>query len=297
MNYKFNKNNMIKSKTILLQYLISKNFLLIKLYRILMFFFFNKSFVIYNLLYKLKPDENLFLINKNRYILGNFKNFKYNFDLSQVACNWHFFGANLKYKVYDLIHRDIKNCQIIFDIGANLGFFSFECLSINPKVYIHAFEPNTKNYFYFKNNIKLNNIQNIKLNNFGFFSSNKYLYEVNKDLTNSGTIYFTEEKIVKKTYSKMFMTGDNYILNNNISKIDLIKIDVEGAEYLILLGLKKFLRENNAILHLEIDNLYLRRFKSTYSKLKNFLIDCRYKKFNKINLRYNKNHYDLICKK
>jgi FkbM family methyltransferase len=293
--YKFN-NKMLKTKTFFLQFLISKNILLIKIYKNLMHYFFNKSLVIYNLLYKIKPNEYLFLNNNNRYILSTYKKFKYKYDLSQVACNWNFFGINLKYKVYDSIHREIKNCHTIFDIGANVGFFSFECLSINSKLIIHAFEPNFKNYIFFMKNIKLNNIQNVKLNNFGFYSSNKYLYETNENITNSGTIYYSEKKKMK-IHNKKFITGDNYILRNNISKVDCIKIDVEGAEYQILLGFKKLLKANNVILHLEVDNFNLKKFKSSYSKLRNFLLECNYKKFNKINFKYNKNHYDLVCRK
>ena len=218
-----------------------------------MHYFFNKSLVIYNLLYKVKPNEYLFLNNNNRYILSTYKSFKYNYDLSQVACNWNFFGINLKYKVYDSIHRDIKNCHTVFDVGANLGFFSFECLSINSKLIIHAFEPNFKNYIFFMKNIKLNNIPNIKLNNFGFYSSNKYLYETNENITNSGTIYFSEKK--KKTHKIKFITGDDYILRNNISKVDLIKIDVEGAEALVLRGGYKTIVSHKPLIFLEVHSI------------------------------------------
>ena len=98
------------------------------------------------------------------------------------------------YDVYGSINYEIKKAKIIFDIGSNHGFFSLECLNYNPKCIIYAFEPNFNNYELIKNNISLNNNSQIKLFNFGFYSSEKTLVEMNDNTTNSGMFYYLENK-------------------------------------------------------------------------------------------------------
>ena len=277
--------------------IISRSIFLIKIYRNLVFFFYNKNRFIYNILYKIKPSEKYFLNNKNQYVSNKFKKFSYIYNLSQVSCNWHFFGINLKYDVYKTIHNKIRNSNIILDIGANLGFFSLECLDLNPNCKIYAFEPNRENYLYFKKNIELNKISKINLKNFGFYSSEKELSEVNQYPTNLGMVYYLENNQNNNIEKINFKTGDKFLKEEKLSnsKIDLIKIDVEGAEYHVLLGLRECLFKHKPVLHLEIDYEKLSKFNSSYENIISFLKECNYSKFEKINFNNDNRHYDMVC--
>ena len=289
---------MIKVFKVYLEKFIADKFFCIKFYKFLTFFFFKKNKFIYNFLYKLKPSENNFLNSKYRYLKDDFKNYKYVYDLAQVQCNWHYFGINLKHDVYKAIHNDIKKSKIIFDVGANYGFFSLEALSINKDCCIYAFEPNIKNFNHTKRNIIMNNINQIKLCNFGFYSSSKFLFEEDLNPRNSGMITYLEEQQFKNNKkSAKFIKGDDFIKKENLfnKNVGIIKIDVEGAEYHVLLGMIEYLSKNNPILHIEIDNKNLSRFNSSYEKIYFFLKKCGYVYFKRIG--NDLNHYDLVCKK
>ena len=281
-----------------IQKLIASNIYFIFIYKKLTFFFFNKNKLVYNFLYRLKPSEEIFIGSKNRYINSEFKGFKYIYDLSQVSCNWHFFGINLRHDVYKSIHNDLINSKIVFDIGSNYGFFSLETLRLNSKCKIYAFEPNLKNFEYTKKNILKNNILNIKQYNLGFYSSNKDLYENSPNPMNSGMINYTENKESRENIHKSkFITGDEFIKKENLydQNIDVIKIDVEGSEYNVLLGMKQYLAKSNSVLHIEIDHENLKKYNASFEKILILLKECGYIFFKKLN--QDLYHYDMICKK
>ena len=212
--------------------------------------------------------------------------------------NWNFFGMALKHDVYGSIYNEISKSKIILDIGSNHGFFSFECLSHNPNCQIYAFEPNLDNYERFKNNISLNNISKIKLYNLGCYSSDKKLEEFNDNPTNSGMFYYSEKSRNEINSKKMqFIVADDFIRENSLENIDIIKIDVEGAEYHVLQGLKNYLFKANPIIHIEIDNTNLFKFDSSLDKVVKLLEDCGFRIFEKINYKNDSNHYDMVCRK
>ena len=59
------------------------------------------------------------------------------------------------------ISRYVNRGDIIFDIGANIGFFSllFSSLS-SPSGYVHAFEPSTREFLKLCKNVELNCLDN-----------------------------------------------------------------------------------------------------------------------------------------
>jgi FkbM family methyltransferase len=122
------------------------------------------------------------------------------------------------------------NCDIIFDVG--VGDFSvfFE----EPNLEVHYFEP-------FKRSYDLLNGLDIKnkkyfINNFGLSDSNEIVqyYEEGSLFDRKLTNKILEECLVK--------TGKEYCIENNISHIDFLKIDVEGMETKVLLGFGDFLK-------------------------------------------------------
>ena len=130
----------------------------------------------------------------------------------------------------------IKRGDVIFDIGAHIGSFSVYAASKGALVY--AFEPDLVNYHKLLENIKLNNLESVIFPfNYGIYSYTGDLSldiaEHNKGghsiLTNSGE---SKTKIHIKKLSDV-------ITEHHISKINLLKIDIEGAEYEIFKNLNE----------------------------------------------------------
>lgn len=141
---------------------------------------------------------------------------------------FHIFSME-QYNVKNIF--EVKNDAVIFDVGAFKGdtayFFSKRC-SDNAKIY--AFEPD--NYAYetlekVKNKYKLNNV----------ITKNILFSNINGEVDFVSMI--ENQPVIKKTA----MTIDKFVEENNIEKIDYIKMDVEGAERNILEGAIKTIKK------------------------------------------------------
>ena len=124
----------------------------------------------------------------------------------------------------------IREGDIVFDIGSHIGSFAVMAAKLGAKVY--AFEPSKRNYDFLIKNIKLNHLEkDIIPFNIGIYNIDGKL-GINTETSNTGGYSvvedFSEEITVKKLSTIM--------KENNLKKIDLIKIDVEGSEYEIFTG-------------------------------------------------------------
>ena len=165
---------------------------------------------------------------------------------------------NYEYIIGDYEHKDnmdifcswLKADTVFYDLGANVGYFSFIANRYITNGVIYSFEPIPYNINIFKEHLRLNKEkikqQNIQLLPYAIsskdgeivFSHDPLLIEGNTYITSSATYTNSKETISIKCYS---LDG---LLQNGYKKPDVIKIDVEGAEYDVLLGavetLKKF---------------------------------------------------------
>lgn len=150
-----------------------------------------------------------------------------------------------------------KNSNTILDIGANTGIYSLVAKTINPHASVHGFEPVERVFKKYKRNCELNNYDinclEVALSNFDgegvIYDTNSehtYSVTVNKDTTSDKTIAI-ETKILTKKLS-------TFILDNNIKKIDLMKIDVETHEPEVLEGMGEFLKQFQPTMLIEILN-------------------------------------------
>ena len=132
------------------------------------------------------------------------------------------------------------NPSVIFDVGANVGEYAMLASSHCAEATIYSFEPVSKTYTMLQANIKDHAREKIIPVNKGFYSENK------KQLINiyPGHEHASLHDIKGLSYSIQaqeeieLITGDSFIHDKELNKIDLIKMDVEGAEMDALIGLK-----------------------------------------------------------
>ena len=134
-----------------------------------------------------------------------------------------------------------KDEIIIFDVGASVGQSTKLYRRIFPNSLIYAFEPFPEAYKF----LSALNIKNYKAFNFGFSnkkSEEEFFINSEKSTTNSLLLFSKNARNVwrneslsdmKKTYCN-FNTIDNFVSEYKMQKIDFMKIDVQGAEYLVL---------------------------------------------------------------
>ena len=135
---------------------------------------------------------------------------------------------------------DINEGDIVIDAGANIGGFTVQAgkkVGKNGKVI--AIEPDPNNMKILKLNCEANNLGNVIFVEKGLWSKKDKLefYESHRPGEHS-LIHTNEqhEKIIKKSKIIDVDTFDNILYDNNIKKVDFVKVDIEGAEYEALLG-------------------------------------------------------------
>lgn len=136
--------------------------------------------------------------------------------------------------VYQIQVGDFFDTGIFIDLGANIGAVSLYVASFNDNrdsnpIRVIAYEPEPTNLKYLSKNIKANHkIEQIKI-------VNKAVYDF------EGTM-----KITNRGGNSTLNTGEgedveviplrDVFKNNKISECDVMKIDIESAEYAVLLG-------------------------------------------------------------
>ena len=129
---------------------------------------------------------------------------------------------------------------IFLDVGANVGKYSViigNQLRENGKVF--AFEPEPSNLKALKRNLELNRLTNVNIIPLAC-SDKKDRLKLYLNEKNSGG-----HSLIEKQTSFIEVdvdTLDNRIEKQKIKKVDMIKIDVEGAEADVLKGAKKILK-------------------------------------------------------
>jgi FkbM family methyltransferase len=114
----------------------------------------------------------------------------------------------------------------IIDIGANIGFFSIYAAVNYPASQIYSFEPYPPTYARLIDNLRRNNIKNVKP--FPYAVSDKAGCNTMLTGTFDEGLYETTE-VDSISFESIFeMTGER--------KFDMAKIDCEGSEYGIILN-------------------------------------------------------------
>lgn len=160
-------------------------------------------------------------------------------------------------------HKNRESINII-DVGANLGFHSV-VYALMDNTNIISFEPFPDNYKDLDENIKTNNIKNILPLEIGLFSKNadmkignptafsyrgflnRILKHTDKKQAGCKSVYTSD----KRASISKFIKGDDCKYISGKKHIDLIKIDVEGAEMDVIIGLNDTINKHHPVLKIE----------------------------------------------
>jgi len=142
-----------------------------------------------------------------------------------------------------------KSSYCIFDVGANKGQFLDlalrECATSCYK--IHCFEPSLSTFEILLNRKK--ELSNVIFNNLGLGENNSEV-RLYYNSEGSGLASLTKRRLdhfnidFEKSEVVKIISLDFYCKQNNITHIDLLKIDVEGHELDVLRGASEMLKRN-----------------------------------------------------
>ncbi len=149
---------------------------------------------------------------------------------------------------------------VVFDIGANVGQTILNLLSLNKSIIYYGFEPNALCYHYTWHFIEINQLVNFHLYPVGLSNSNTIvkLFADKPYATGASIIenFRSNKKFRNYTLPVPVMRGDDIVAKENLVHIDLLKIDVEGAELEVIQGLKQTIQQYLPLIILEILPVY-----------------------------------------
>lgn len=148
-------------------------------------------------------------------------------------------GKDLEKAVKEKFIQNVKSDDVIVDVGAHIGEYTLlgaKLVGINGKVI--SVEPLHDTANSLKENIILNKFSNCTVleNAVGSIVSKQILYKVSQEDVYGYIDPIVNNKKLIKTGTINVTTIDEIIKTNNLEEINLLKIDVEGFEYEVLLG-------------------------------------------------------------
>jgi len=149
-------------------------------------------------------------------------------------------------EVANFLNRFLQPGMCFIDIGAHIGeYVLLSAPIIGSKGKIYAFEPDPRNFCILELNVHLNRLQDIVvINNYAVDRQSGF---VNLMLFKESSISRIFKEINfqgKKSKSIVKVPSislNDYVKNKKIDKVDIIKIDVEGAELFVLEGASNLL--------------------------------------------------------
>jgi len=197
------------------------------------------------------PEEVETRVNGSRFVFHPKTDGVYFFDYS-----------NAEPGMYEVIRNNLNEKDCFVDVGAYTGIYSiFASRIVGDSGRVISFEPNPEAYRRLQKNIKLNGYRNITVENLALSNeeghSKLFTGKHGKCYRSSASSMFRPEEddmfVTVKT-----ITFDKYCQLHRVTPV-LIKIDAEGAEYKILMGMQKVIDMHHPKLLIEVHSPHLEK--------------------------------------
>ena len=179
-------------------------------------------------------------------------------------------------EVTKALDENTKPGMVALDVGADIGYYTLNLARrVGLKGRVIAFEPIPDARQRLEENIDLNGYQNITISEYALGNQEGVVYL--EDPFNKSRISLTKSnggsKDIKVTIKRM----DDLINDLGLDRIDIVKMDIEGAEHEALRGMEQSLRKYKPVLVIEVHKHYLPLFDSTTDDLRSWLSGLDYK--------------------
>ena len=156
---------------------------------------------------------------------------------------------------------------VMFDVGANIGYYSIgAALCVGPAGQVHAFEPTPAVHRRLLENVALNGLRQVVVHELAVADTagSATMYDLPG---NSGGNSLGRHAASRVSYPVWTIRLDDYVREHAVPRVDLVKLDIEGAEVLALRGMEATLRRFRPHLLLEINPKCLQRLGFTAAQV------------------------------
>ena len=190
-------------------------------------------------------------------------------DVRSRTEQWSYWTGDYDHELISRLSTYLKEECVVFDVGANIGFYSVSLGNRLKKLngHLHAFEPVKNNFNRLLHNIALNDLEQIVTAHNIAIGDEEGTIEISMENSNNattGNAVMVKGKIPANHFgsnTNVRLTKlDTLIEEQQISACHLIKIDIEGAEVMFLRGGKSFLGKNRPLIYGEFNSYFLEQF-------------------------------------
>ena len=174
--------------------------------------------------------------------------------------------------VRNALMKLIREDSVVFDIGANIGYFTIIAASKAKHGKVHAFEPSTSSFNRLVANVEGNGLKNVKCirTAIGNVSEPRLLYL--SSVENTGMTSLTKPENYSGDHENVqVITLDEYVEIEKVTRLDVVKIDIEGNELNALKGMRKCLSVLAPHLIIELNPSALKRFSTSAKDIADLL--------------------------
>jgi FkbM family methyltransferase len=178
--------------------------------------------------------------------------------------------------VMGFLTRQLRPDHVFVDVGANIGYFTVRCAPLVSRVI--AFEPSAKSHRYSAMNIELNELSNVELRRCALWHEDATL-QIASDASSLGSSTVGHVRGDVTVESTEGVSLDALVRRGGIDlpRLDVMKMDIEGAEVSALLGMRGTLERLRPVIVMEINRPALSAFESTVDEVWTLLDEMAYR--------------------
>lgn len=193
---------------------------------------------------------------RERYKVIRVNTLRFKVDLKDYAFGRKLF-LNRIWEDYEsgLFFQLLQPGMNVLDIGAHIGYYAlFAAQRVGSSGRVFAFEPAPDNFALLAENVRLNRLQNIlTAENLAVSDRTQQLaLQLSEASSGDHRIFATsaeDDALFNKnrpraTHPVQAIAVDEYLGSKRVSRVDAVKMDVQGAEMNVLRGMEQTLRAN-----------------------------------------------------
>jgi FkbM family methyltransferase len=167
----------------------------------------------------------------------------FEFDIEDYWGTAAMYYGSYSLVLVDTMKRYLRPGDVFLDVGANIGYMSAVGAGLVGKTgQVHSFEPIQKYFQRLKKMTEMNPEYSINANPYAAGSEVTLAeaYVTSEAGQNTLVAKYAPQEIIKDKVQVPVIRLDGYLEERGVRSVRLIKIDTEGFEFPVLLGLQKF---------------------------------------------------------
>ena len=210
-------------------------------------------------------------------------------DVRSRTEQWAYWTGEYDAEIITRLSACLPQGCVVFDIGANVGFYS---IALGPVVRslqgtVHAFEPVEANYHRLMKCIALNGLGSVIYPHKIALGDEEGTVDMYMDVRGNAQTgnavmcsgQFVAENTMPRSCTARIARLDAFVGEIGVTRCDMIKIDVEGAELLFLRGGTEFLTKCRPIIYGEFNSYWMNQFSHSFVDVANLVKSWEYRIF------------------